>query len=146
MPAHRPRVPPGQRQLLVVDALVDDAGPRVVRVGGVEVRQVRAGRRKVSRPVLVEPVGAGEGVGDAEPGDRRQVGRHRMGPVVPQGLRLGQQPALLVEAADGELRLGLGGGLLGLLGPECSGLMGTDQRWPLGVASTRMEVLACPQG
>ena len=57
VPAQRAGVSPGQRELLVVDALVDDPGPRVAGVGGVEVGQVRAGLRHVGDAVLGQPPG-----------------------------------------------------------------------------------------
>ena len=100
VPADRAGVAPGQGQLLVVDALVDDPGARVASVGGVEVGQVRAGLGDVGDAVLGEPPRAGQLVGDAEEAQRLQVGGHRAGEVAAEVPGWLSRSCALVELAD----------------------------------------------
>ena len=82
----------GDGQLLVVGALVDDAGARVAGVGGGEVAQLSVRRWHVRHAVGVEAVLVGELVAHAEEGERREVRRELGGEVAAQVRRLGEPP------------------------------------------------------
>ncbi len=79
VPPGRARVAPSEGELLVVRPFMDDPGPRVGRVGPVEIRQFRGGGRHVADPVFVQPVRACQVVGHPQPPQaarRRPAGAH----------------------------------------------------------------------
>ena len=79
---HRSRMPPGQSELLIVRALVHDARSGIVGVRRVEIRHLAEEGGHVADAVLVDPLRAGQVIGDAEPAQRGQVVGQRQVTVV----------------------------------------------------------------